>query len=540
MSILVSALTVARGASQRLEIARGEDREFRITFTDAGTPIDLSGAQSIIMTVRARTTGALIFARSYSGFQGTGADGTPRFQVLQADTVNIAEVPYDVDIDWTDASGFRWQLLVASTFSVLQAVGDTTDVVTTPPAVPVAYGLNWAPSGYPGFWTAVSGGYRVNDAVMAYDGSLGSTGISTFRALSAGVTAYPLTTGQSLATGWAYIGQHGGNGGASSSLTVTATHGTLQIGNTGSGDSDHHQTSTYTPVEIGSSTWREWVGQFTNSGSSRKNQVYRRGWNIGAGGGIHATGEPALADEWESFYAPGGGLELMERHIAYVDTTSTVHRPLSILANRNTNGLQVFLQADDIELKNAAGNAFYCVGPSSAFCHTPNKTFSFYADDSQTWIRYGTTSQVLCGDGVVQVSPLLWPLSDRGTTIGNDSFRFDTVYAVDYVSLANVATSGATLKNSGSFKLTGRYYSGGVSNDLTALLQHVVDSTAPTSHVLLSIAGTQVLSARSDIVLELSDGQSSAVSGSGKGAIRYNNATKRLQYSVDGGAWTNI
>lgn len=212
MGIRVSAFTIEIGTAQQLEVAQAEDRELRLTFNSSGSPIDFTGASAIVLTVKNRTTGILVFARNYTGFQGLATAGTPRFTLTQADTSGQVEGPYDVDVSWTDASGYKTQLLVLSTFQILKRVGAAGDALTTPGAVPVVYGLNWLAG-----WSTPTGGYVVNDSVMANDGSLGAsalgvTAISTFRAIASGVTYYPINASLHLATGWAYIGQHGGAG----------------------------------------------------------------------------------------------------------------------------------------------------------------------------------------------------------------------------------------------------------------------------------------------------------------------------------------
>lgn len=210
MSIKVSAYSIAIGGQQALAVAQGEDREFRLTFTDSGTARDLTGAQAITLTVRSRTTGIELFSRLYSGFQGLATAGTPRFQILAADTINQKDGPYDCWVEWTDASGYVEQLLAESKFEIL--TGADPESVTVPGAVPVVYGLNWY-TGYTGsWWTALTGGYHPNDAVIAYDGSLGATAVSSFRAIASGVTYFPIGSGLVVNSGWQYVGQHGGAG----------------------------------------------------------------------------------------------------------------------------------------------------------------------------------------------------------------------------------------------------------------------------------------------------------------------------------------
>lgn len=207
MAIKTRTYTVTVGRARDLEIAQGEDLKFVLTFNDPQTGVvNLTNLQSIVLTVRDRV-GQLLFAR-VGQLEGAGTLGTASFTLGQSDTRDEAVQVYDVDVFWTDASGNREQLLVASSFSILDGVGSTTDPTTTPPAVPVVYGLNWLAG-----WSTPTGGYNVNDAVTAADGSLGATAISSFRAVAAGVTYYPVTgLSAVLASGWRYVGQHGGVG----------------------------------------------------------------------------------------------------------------------------------------------------------------------------------------------------------------------------------------------------------------------------------------------------------------------------------------
>lgn len=212
MSIRVSSYSVTVGVPQSLEVAQGEDREYRLTFSDGGTVIDFTGATAILLTVKTKA-GAALFSRSYTGFVGgLASSGAVRFQVLQADTASAGVGSYDCDVTWTDASGYKTQILVVSNFDIVEGVSSSSDTVTTPPAIPVVYGLSWWPSGVPGFWSSISGGYHINDAVQAYDGSIGNTAISTFRAIASGVTFYPIGPTLWVNSGWAYVGQHGGAG----------------------------------------------------------------------------------------------------------------------------------------------------------------------------------------------------------------------------------------------------------------------------------------------------------------------------------------
>jgi hypothetical protein len=205
MAITSRSYSITVGNAQALEVAQGEDRRFVFTFTEPGATSakDFTGGTAFVMTVK-DTNDQPIFARSYTSSASTLASGILAFDVLQADTVSESVQVYNVDITWTDSSGYKEQLLVKSRFLILKGVGASSDSVTSPPAIPVVYGLNWRDG-----WSSPSGGYLVNDAVYAQDGSYGATAISSFRCIASGTTHYPINASLQIATGWQYIAQHG-------------------------------------------------------------------------------------------------------------------------------------------------------------------------------------------------------------------------------------------------------------------------------------------------------------------------------------------
>lgn len=219
-----SAYTITVGTPQTLEVAQGEDRQIELTFTtDGSTPVDLTGATAIVLAIRDRNTGAEILARSYTS--NGGATGIVIFDLISWDTISRAPGAYDCDVFWTDSAGTRSQILVLSTFEILDSTQDFDVSVTTPPAVPVVYGLT-----HRGSWSGgVTGGYNLNDAVQALDYSLGSTAWSSFRARVQGITTYPIGPTGVLVTGWQYLAQHGGAG----ATGPTGPHGATGPGYTG-------------------------------------------------------------------------------------------------------------------------------------------------------------------------------------------------------------------------------------------------------------------------------------------------------------------
>jgi hypothetical protein len=225
MAARITALTITVGVQQQLEVAQGEDRSFHLTFMDSGVPVDFTGSLAVVMTVRERVSGSLVFARSLTGYVGNDpTSGNVIFDVVSWDTVERAAATYDVDVFCTASDGSRTQILVQSPFLILGSESQFPDAVTTPPAVPVVYGLT-----HRGTWSSgITGGYNLNDAVQAFDGSLGATAVSTFRAIVQGITTYP-ATGTTPATGWAYVAQHGGAG----ATGPTGPRGATGVGTTG-------------------------------------------------------------------------------------------------------------------------------------------------------------------------------------------------------------------------------------------------------------------------------------------------------------------
>jgi len=226
MAARVTALTVNVGTAQELEVAQGEDRDFQLLFKDGGVAVDMTGALAVVLSVR-DAQGVLLFARMYTGFVGGDpTSGNVIFSVRSTDTIEKSAGPYTADVVLTRSDSSREQLLVSSPFVVLTSESLFADVVTTPPAVPLVFGLNWLA----GFWSGGTSGYNLNDAVQAYDPTLGATAVSTFRATAQGITHAPINASLlQVATGWAYVGQHGGAG----ATGPTGPRGATGLGTTG-------------------------------------------------------------------------------------------------------------------------------------------------------------------------------------------------------------------------------------------------------------------------------------------------------------------
>jgi hypothetical protein len=132
MARRVEAHTIEVGRKQDLEVAQGEDREFRLTFTSGGAPLSFADLQYCELTVRSRTNGLLNFKRKGAVY-GDSGNGTLSFVIGQADTQTDAVQPYDVDVTYTDTGDFKTQLMAASTFLIDKGVDDPNDPASESP-----------------------------------------------------------------------------------------------------------------------------------------------------------------------------------------------------------------------------------------------------------------------------------------------------------------------------------------------------------------------------------------------------------------------
>lgn len=79
----------------------------------------------------------------------------------------------------------------------------------------------------------------------------------------------------------------------------------------------------------GNTKWYEATSTNVNAGSSRNNDVFVAGWNLGGGGGSVEAGKTALGISFENFYYPGTE-QIVEAHLLYVDTAGIQYRPWSV------------------------------------------------------------------------------------------------------------------------------------------------------------------------------------------------------------------
>lgn len=123
MSIALTTHNISVGTQQPLWVAQGEDREFRLTFEDDGSVVDMTGAVNCYLRICNPTNKLIILERNYAGFYGDPDEGTPRFVLVPADTESEAPTTYEADVTWQDADGNKTQLLVLSPFVIRKALG---------------------------------------------------------------------------------------------------------------------------------------------------------------------------------------------------------------------------------------------------------------------------------------------------------------------------------------------------------------------------------------------------------------------------------
>jgi hypothetical protein len=95
------------------------------------------------------------------------------------------------------------------------------------------------------------------------------------------------------------------------------------------------------PDELAAKEFNVAITGFSNPGDpNRMNQVLRFGWNLGLGGQRDDPTDGAIGLEFESHYVPSQSNEFFEHHLAYVNKSNVVYRPLSWMINKNTDFIE--------------------------------------------------------------------------------------------------------------------------------------------------------------------------------------------------------
>lgn len=125
----------------------------------------------------------------------------------------------------------------------------------------------------------------------------------------------------------------------------------------------HAQTTLSPPLNIPSTqpTYGDFnivYSPFDVNGETHQDHVARFGWNCSAAGSPAILGKGQLCLEWESHYRPGGptdAREWGEFHVAAANYIGTVTRPLSILHDKNTNGITTILRSGNLNVIDDSG-----------------------------------------------------------------------------------------------------------------------------------------------------------------------------------------
>lgn len=123
---------------------QGEDGTLKlVVYKQDASFLNLSGV-TIVLGVREKTTDAVALISRQATITDA-ANGKAEIVLVQADTINLtAGKKYKFDIQLTDGSPKRWQLVPESIFEIDEIYAKPTDPVTVPSsAVPLALGPSW-------------------------------------------------------------------------------------------------------------------------------------------------------------------------------------------------------------------------------------------------------------------------------------------------------------------------------------------------------------------------------------------------------------
>lgn len=517
----------------------GETDHIAIAVVDeAGAPVDLSGGQLLFTVKTYPTDVSPVISRQATIDYPTL--GLAYFPLLAADTLlRVGALGYDVWWTGPGPNENRQQIVPFSPFFVTPGLGQPDQAVTVPDEqFPLALG----PPGVPIVSYATSGAFPDPTA-------------------QAGRFAWALNTSALFV---AEAGSWHAIGGAATSITNVQTHGTLFVGSV-TQDATSNLVTKYQPAEAGSLPWVHWFNQSDNPGGwARKDQISRFGWNVAAGGGLLITGDRIGGFSWEFESSFRGSNDQMESHWVYWKPIGGSTRILSALSNLNAPyGTQLFINAETINVGPVGGGSV-SIGPTTAGMASPNvgaipATLStVFVDDTQAWIKAGTNkaSAIAFANGEFDIHSDTNTVIDvggqghlnvSGTVVWEWGAGFTAQFA-PHLMIGVDASGGNPTQPSQILYLRGNYWTGSASQFYDVKQTLIVDTTAPTAHMLwemggsnevmrLSGAGVLGVSVTSGntAALSLKNGASATVSAAGEVKLRSNAGV--FEISANGGAY---
>ena len=139
------------------------------------------------------------------------------------------------------------------------------------------------------------------------------------------------------------------------------------------------------PDESAAKEFNVAIAGFANPADpNRLNQVVRFGWNLGLGGQNDDPTDGALGLEFESHYVPSQGNEFFEHHLAYVNKSNVVYRPISWMMNKNTDFIEGSIRSSKFNWLNGAAQQWMVFKPYEIIL---NSTVITHTLNNQQWIK---------------------------------------------------------------------------------------------------------------------------------------------------------
>lgn len=306
---------------------------------------------------------------------------------------------------------------------------------------------------------------------------------------------------------------------------------TSQLGNVGASPSAYAIVGSLTPTDPnGASTWYETTGGSVFFGVQR-DWVYDMGWNLGCNGTQVDPTKAAIGDQWESNYVADATHTWVERHFIFIGADGTYQRPLTmqaqavagganpigytnfgiaadviwfsgksisatqnfVMANPTSNASGQFQVANSSQIRLLTNNIPQLVQMNAA----SSGTYTLAYVDASNTVNLGDTTTLVQVKGTTTTID-----STSATQIGPNAGNVNIGGAGNYTQFLSgagmffggpTATSGAQTKNSPTVTLRAAYWNGSTSVNDDANLTHITDSTTPTSHLALQIAGATML-----------------------------------------------
>lgn len=143
---------------------------------------------------------------------------------------------------------------------------------------------------------------------------------------------------------------------------------TLKYGNLANSPSNGSVTASVTPTDpLGASTWYEGFIATAFPGGTRKDWVRAIGWNLDSNGTRVNNVDPAVGDQWESYYLQSPTASWVERHWIFINPDNTYYRPISSqmgYGSGNNHIINTIFTYDNINFNDRSGTNWFSMQTS--------------------------------------------------------------------------------------------------------------------------------------------------------------------------------